>query len=89
MSDSDLGGLGGSDRAGGCRKLSAMPFPVRIESISAEWSAQMCRKTLVDWMRIAADWAETIYKLIIEELRRGALYAMRQDRGELCRSRPE
>ncbi len=32
---------------------------------------QLGRETMVDWVRIAADWAEPIYKLILDDLRRG------------------
>jgi hypothetical protein len=43
----------------------------RIESMSAQWGAALSRKTMVDWVRIAADWAEPIYKLMHAELLRG------------------
>jgi transposase len=43
----------------------------RIESMSAQWGAALSRKTMVDWVRIAADWAEPIYKLMLDQLRRG------------------
>ena len=43
----------------------------RIESMSAQWGAQLSRKTMVDWVRIAADWAEPIYKLMLSDLLRG------------------
>ena len=43
----------------------------RIEAMSAQWGAELNRKTMVDWVRIAADWAEPIYKLIHADLLRG------------------
>ncbi len=43
----------------------------RLEAMSAQWGAQLSRKTMVDWVRIAADCAEPIYKRMLEELRRG------------------
>ena len=43
----------------------------RIEAMSAQWGAQLNRKTMVDWVRIAADWAEPIYKLMLADLLQG------------------
>lgn len=43
----------------------------RIESMSAQWGAALNRKTMVDWVRLAADWAEPIYKLMHAQLLRG------------------
>lgn len=43
----------------------------RIESMSAQWGASLNRKTMADWVRIAADWAEPIYKLMHAQLLRG------------------
>ena len=43
----------------------------RIEAMSAQWGAALNRKTMVDWVRVAADWAEPIYKLMHAELLRG------------------
>ena len=43
----------------------------RIEAMSGQWGATLSRKTMADWVRIAADWAEPIYKLMIEALRQG------------------
>ena len=40
----------------------------RLESMSAQWGAQLSRKTMADWVRIAADWAEPIYKLMHAQL---------------------
>jgi transposase len=42
----------------------------RLESMSAQWGAALSRKTMVDWVRIAADWAEPIYKLIHSQILR-------------------
>jgi transposase len=42
----------------------------RIEAMSAQWGAPLSRKTMVDWVRIAADWAEPIYKLMHAEVLR-------------------
>ena len=43
----------------------------RLESMSAQWGAELSRKTMADWVRIAADWAEPIYKLMHAQLLRG------------------
>lgn len=43
----------------------------RIEAMSAQWGAALSRKTMVDWVRIAADWAEPIYKRMHAQLLRG------------------
>jgi transposase len=43
----------------------------RLESMSPQWGAELSRKTMVDWVRIAAEWAEPIYKLMLAELLRG------------------
>lgn len=43
----------------------------RLEAMSAQWGAPLSRKTMVDWVRIAADCAEPIYKLMLQQLRRG------------------
>lgn len=40
----------------------------RIEAMSAQWGAALNRKTMLDWVRIAADWAEPIYKLMHADL---------------------
>lgn len=40
----------------------------RIETMSAQWGAALSRKTMADWVRIAADWAEPIYKLMHAQL---------------------
>lgn len=40
----------------------------RLESMSAQWGAELSRKTMADWVRIAADWAEPIYKLMHAQL---------------------
>jgi transposase len=43
----------------------------RIEAMSAQWGAQLSRKSMIDWVRIAADCAEPIYKLMLSELLQG------------------
>jgi transposase len=43
----------------------------RQEAMSAQWGAVLSRKSMVDWVRIAADWAEPIYKLMLSELLNG------------------
>lgn len=43
----------------------------RLESMSGQWGAALSRKTMVDWVRIAADWTEPIYKLMHVQLLRG------------------
>ena len=43
----------------------------RLESMSAQWGAQLSRKSMADWVRIASEWAEPIYKLMHAELLRG------------------
>jgi hypothetical protein len=43
----------------------------RLEQMSAQWGARLSRQSMVDWVRIAADWAEPIYKLMHAELLRG------------------
>ncbi len=42
----------------------------RQEVMSAQWGAVLSRKTMADWVRIAADWAEPIYKLMLADLLR-------------------
>jgi transposase len=39
----------------------------RLESMSEQWGARLSRKSMAEWVRIAADWAEPIYKLMVEE----------------------
>ena len=39
--------------------------------MSERWGATLSRKTMADWVRIASDWAEPIYKLMLERLLRG------------------
>jgi len=43
----------------------------RIEAMSEQWGARLSRKTMADWVRIAADWAEPIYKLMHAGLLQG------------------
>lgn len=40
----------------------------RLEAMAPQWGAPLSRKTMNDWVRIAADWAEPIYKLIHREV---------------------
>lgn len=40
----------------------------RQEQMSSQWGASLSRKSMVEWVRIAADWAEPIYKLMLAEL---------------------
>jgi transposase len=43
----------------------------RIEAMSGRWGATLSRKTMADWVRIASDWAEPIYKLMLTRLLQG------------------
>jgi len=43
----------------------------RIEAMSTQWGAQLSRKSMADWIRLVADWAEPIYKLMLRELLAG------------------
>ncbi len=43
----------------------------RLESMSAQWGATISRQTMVEWVRIAADWGEPLYKLMVADLLRG------------------
>jgi len=43
----------------------------RLESMSMQWGAQLSRKSMAEWVRIASDWAEPIYKLMHADLLRG------------------
>lgn len=40
----------------------------RLEAMAPQWGAPLSRKTMVDWVRIAAEWAEPIYKLMHREV---------------------
>lgn len=40
----------------------------RLEAMSAQWGAQLNRKSMADWIRLVAEWAEPIYKLMLREL---------------------
>ena len=40
----------------------------RLEAMSAQWGAQLSRKSMADWVRLVADWTEPIYKLMLREL---------------------
>ena len=43
----------------------------RLEQMSSRWGATISRQTMVEWVRIAADWAEPIYKCMVAELLAG------------------
>ena len=43
----------------------------RLERMSTQWGAPLSRQNMAQWVRIAADWAEPIYKLILLRLRQG------------------
>jgi len=43
----------------------------RLERMSSRWGATLSRQTMVEWVRIAADWAEPIYKCMVAELLAG------------------
>ncbi len=43
----------------------------RLEQMSAQWGAPISRQTMVEWVRIAADWGEPIYKLMVADLLAG------------------
>lgn len=43
----------------------------RLELMSAQWGAALSRQTMVEWVRLAADWGEPIYKLMVADLLAG------------------
>lgn len=43
----------------------------RLELMSAQWGAPLSRQTMVEWVRIAAEWGEALYKLMVAELLAG------------------
>lgn len=43
----------------------------RLEKMSARWGATLSRQTMVEWIRLAADWAEPIYKRLLADLLTG------------------
>ena len=43
----------------------------RLEQMSKRWGAPLSRQTMVDWIRITAEWCEPIYKRMLAELRAG------------------
>lgn len=43
----------------------------RIEQMSVEWGAQLPRQSMVDWVRMAAEWTEVIYNRMLKELKEG------------------
>ncbi len=40
----------------------------RIEAMSEQWGARLSRKSMAEWVRIAAEWTEPIYKLMLQEI---------------------
>jgi transposase len=43
----------------------------RLEQMSPRWGATLSRQTMVEWVRIVADWAEPIYKRMVADLLAG------------------
>jgi transposase len=43
----------------------------RLERMSTQWGAPISRQIMAQWVGIAADWAEPIYKLMLARLRQG------------------
>lgn len=43
----------------------------RIEVMSPQWGAPLSRKSMAEWVRIASEWSEPIYKLMLQELLAG------------------
>lgn len=43
----------------------------RLERMSAQWGAAISRQTMAEWVRIVAEWAEPIYKLMLAGLLQG------------------
>jgi hypothetical protein len=39
--------------------------------MSKRWGTPLSRQTMVDWIRITAEWCEPIYKRMLAELRAG------------------
>ena len=37
--------------------------------MSVEWGAQLPRQSMVDWVRMAAEWTEVIYNRMLKELK--------------------
>ena len=50
--------------------LNHLPL-ARQERMSESWGARISRQTMVDWVRVAADWLEPIYKLMLATLLAG------------------
>lgn len=40
----------------------------RLEQMSERWGATLSRQSMVEWVRIAADWCEPLYKRIVSDL---------------------
>ena len=40
----------------------------RLEQMSPQWGAPLSRQTMVEWVRIGAEWCEVIYKRMVAEL---------------------
>lgn len=43
----------------------------RLEQMSARWGASISRQTMVEWIRITAEWSEAIYKHMLADLLAG------------------
>jgi transposase len=43
----------------------------RLEMMSTRWGATLSRQSMVEWVRIAAEWSEPIYKLMVVDLLAG------------------
>lgn len=43
----------------------------RLAQMSQEWGAPIARQSMADWMRIAAEWGEVIYRAMLKELLEG------------------
>lgn len=43
----------------------------RLEKMSARWGATLARQTMVEWVRLAAEWLEPLYRAMLRELLAG------------------
>jgi transposase len=43
----------------------------RLERMSARWGAELARQSMVEWIRITAEWLEPIYRLMLQALLAG------------------
>jgi transposase len=43
----------------------------RLQQMSARWGATLSRQSMVDWIRITAEWCEPIYKRMLADLLQG------------------